>query len=119
MATVVVSTSKETTMRPLPRALRRARLWTSGLLTAAVVAVGALGVHLADDHAQALAAQTTSGTSSDTSGTTSTTGASGSSDSSGTDDSSSSSGSSDQSGFVAVAPLSNSGGQAQSGSGGS
>ncbi|WP_323095415.1 hypothetical protein [Intrasporangium sp. YIM S08009] len=113
-------------MSPVPRALSRARLWTSGLLTASTLLVGGIGVHLAQDHAASVA--TTSSTT-----TTTSSGASGSTRSSGTDDSSngtdtsssdtsssSSSGTSNQSsGFQAVVPLSGSGGQAQSGSGGS
>ena len=97
-------------MSTVPRALRRARLWTAGLMTASTVLVGAIGIHLAD--AQNPAAQTvatqTSSSSSDTS-----------SSSSGSDDSSSSDDSASSSGFSAVAPVSGSNAQAQTSSGGS
>ena len=100
-------------MSTVPRALRRARLWTAGLMTASTVLVGAIGIHLAD--AQNPAAQTvatqTSSSSSDTS--------SSSSGSSGSDDSSSSDDSASSSGFSAVAPVSGSNAQAQTSSGGS
>ena len=100
-------------MSTVPRALRRARLWTAGLMTASTVLVGAIGIHLAD--AQNPAAQTvatqTSSSSSDTS--------SSSSSSSGSDDSSSSDDSASSSGFSAVAPVSGSNAQAQTSSGGS
>lgn len=47
-------------MSTLPRALHRARLWTTGLLAASTVLVGALGFHLADAHAQAVATKSSS-----------------------------------------------------------
>ena len=100
-------------MSTVPRALRRARLWTAGLMTASTVLVGAIGIHLADAQnpaAQTVAAQTSS-SSSDTS--------SSSSSSSGSDDSSSSDDSASSSGFSAVAPVSGSNAQAQTSSGGS
>ena len=116
-------------MSPVPRALSRARLWTSGLLTASTLLVGGIGVHLAQDHAAAVAttSSTTTTTSSGSSGTSGTDDASNGSDASSADTSSSSSsgssGGSDtsnqSSGFQAVVPLSGSGAQAQSGSGGS
>ena len=103
-------------MSTVPRALRRARLWTAGLMTASTVLVGAIGIHLAD--AQNPAAQTvatqTSSSSSDTSSSSSS-----SSSSSGSDDSSSSDDAASSSGFSAVAPVSGSNAQAQTSSGGS
>ena len=109
-------------MSTVPRALRRARLWTAGLMAASTVLVGAIGIHLADAHTQAVATQTSFGTS-----------ASGSSGSSSSDDSSSTTSSSDDSsasdlggsssrsssGFGAVAPVGGSNAQAQTNSGGS
>ena len=92
-------------MSTVPRALSRARLWTAGLMTAATLAVGAVGVHLADAHTQAVATRTTTQTSSDSSGSSVSSGSS--------DDSSSSSG------FGAVVPVSGSNIQAQTNSGGS
>jgi len=107
-------------MSTVPRALRRARLWTAGLLTASTVLVGAIGIHLADAHTQAVATQTSFGTSA-----SSASGSSSSDDSSSTtsssDDSSASGlgGSSSSSGFGAVAPVGGSNAQAQTNSGGS
>ena len=105
-------------MSTLPRPLRRARLWTAGLLTASTVLVGAIGIHLADaqNATQTVATQTSSGTSDSTSSN-----ASSSSGSSGSSDTSSDSSSSDDSssGFTAVAPVSGSNVQAQTSSGGS
>jgi hypothetical protein len=102
-------------MSTLPRALRRARRWTAGLLTASTVLVGAIGIHLADAQnaaTQTVATQTSSGASdSSSSGASSSSGTS--SDASSSDDSSSSSG------FSAVAPVSGSNAQAQTSSGGS
>ena len=103
-----------------PRPLRRARLWTAGLLTASTVLVGAIGIHLADaqNATQTVATQTSSGTSDSTSSNaSSSSGSSGSSDTS--SDSSSSDDSSSSSGFSAVAPVSGSNVQAQTSSGGS
>ena len=110
-------------MSTLPRALRRARLWTAGLLTASTVLVGAIGIHLADaqNATQTVATQTSSGTSDSTSSnassSSSASSSSGSSDTS--SDSSSSDDSSSSSGFSAVAPVSGSNVQAQTSSGGS
>lgn len=104
-------------MSTLPRALRRARLWTAGLMSAATFAVGAMGLHLADAHTQAVATQTTAQTSSDSSGPSVSSSSSGSSDSSGS--SGSSADSSFGSGFGAVAPVNGSNAQAQTNSGGS
>ena len=109
-------------MSTVPRALRRARLWTAGLMTASTVLVGAIGIHLADAHTQAVATQTSFGTSA-----SSSSGSSSSDDSSSTtsssDDSSASglggSSSSSSSGFGAVAPVGGSNAQAQTNSGGS
>ena len=110
-------------MSTVPRALRRARLWTTGLLTASTVLVGAIGIHLADAHTQAVATQTSFGTSA-----SSASGSSSSDDSSSTTSSSdagasdlggSSSSSSSSSGFGAVAPVGGSNAQAQTNSGGS
>ena len=95
-------------MSPLPRALRRARVWTAGALTASTVLVGAIGVHLADAQTQTVATSTTS-TSSDTSSDTSSSDAS-------LSDTASDSGSS---AFSAVSPVSGSDSQAQTSSGGS
>ena len=106
-------------MSTVPRALRRARLWTAGLMTASTVLVGAIGIHLAD--AQTTTAQT-SATSSDTTSNASNASSdtsSSSSGSSGSDDSSSSDDSASSSGFSAVAPVSGSNAQAQTSSGGS
>ena len=86
-------------MSPLPRALRRARVWTAGALTASAVLVGAIGFHLADAQTQTVATTTTT-TSSDTSSS----------------DTSSDTGSS---AFSAVSPVSGSDSQAQTSSGGS
>jgi len=112
-------------MSTVPRALRRARLWTAGLLTASTVLVGAIGIHLADAHTQAVATQTSFGTSASSSSGSSSSGSSSSDDSSSTtsssDDSSASDlgGSSSSSGFGAVAPVGGSNAQAQTNSGGS
>ena len=111
-------------MSTLPRALHRARLWTTGVLTASTVLVGALGIHLADAHAQSVAARTSSsGTSSafGSGSSDSSSGSSGSSGRSGSFDRSSGSGS-DQgssSGFSPVSPVGAGGFQAQTNSGGS
>ena len=96
-------------MSTVPRALRRARLWTAGLMTAATVLVGAVGIHLADAQNQPVATQTTSQTTSQTS----------SDDSSSSTSSGSSDDSASTSGFSAVAPVSGSNAQAQTNSGGS
>jgi len=114
-------------MSTVPRALRRARLWTAGLMTASTVLVGAIGIHLADAHTQAVATQTSFGTSASSSSGSSSSGSSSSDDSSSTtrssDDSSASdlggSSSSSSSGFGAVAPVGGSNAQAQTNSGGS
>ena len=112
-------------MSTVPRALRRARLWTAGLLTASTVLVGAIGIHLADAHTQAVATQTSFGTSASSASGSSSSGSSSSDDSSSTtsssDDSSASGlgGSSSSSGFGAVAPVGGSNAQAQTNSGGS
>ena len=112
-------------MSTVPRALRRARLWTAALLTASTVLVGAIGIHLADAHTQAVATQTSFGTSASSSSGSSSSGSSSSDDSSSTtsssDDSSASDlgGSSSSSGFGAVAPVGGSNAQAQTNSGGS
>ncbi|MGO4601626.1 hypothetical protein [Terrabacter sp. 2YAF2] len=106
-------------MSTVPRALRRARLWTAGLMTASTVLVGAIGIHLAEAQTRTIATQTSFGTS-----------ASSSSGSSSSDDSSSTTSSSDagasdlgssssSSGFGAVAPVGGSNAQAQTNSGGS
>lgn len=106
-------------MSTVPRALRRARLWTAGLMTASTVLVGAIGIHLAEAQTRTVATQTSFGTS-----------ASSSSGSSSSDDSSSTTSSSDagasdlgssssSSGFGAVAPVGGSNAQAQTNSGGS
>jgi len=96
-------------MSPLPRALRRARVWTAGALTASTVLVGAIGVHLADAQTQTVATSTTS-TSSDTP----------SSDTSSSDTSSSDTSSdTGSSAFSAVSPVSRSDSQVQTSSGGS
>ena len=50
-------------MSTVPRALRRARLWTAGLMTASTVLVGVIGIHLADAQTRPAATQTSSGTS--------------------------------------------------------
>lgn len=105
-------------MSTLPRALRRARVWTAGALTASTVLVGVIGIHLADAQnvaTQTVATQTSSGSSDTTSSSAST--SSGSSDTS--SGSSSSDDSSASSGFSAVAPVSSSNVQAQTSSGGS
>ena len=109
-------------MSTVPRALRRARLWTAGLMTASTVLVGAIGIHLADAHTQAVATQTSFGTSA-----SSSSGSSSSDDSSSTTSSSDDSSASDlggsssgsSSGFGAVAPVGGSNAQAQTNSGGS
>lgn len=107
-------------MSTVPRALRRARLWTAGLMTASTVLVGAIGIHLAEAQTRTVATQTSFGTSA-----TSSSGSSSSDDSSTT--SSSDAGASDlggsssssSSGFGAVAPVGGSNAQAQTNSGGS
>jgi len=89
-------------------------------MTASTVLVGAIGIHLADAHTQAVATQTSFGTSA-----SSSSGSSSSDDSSSTtsssDDSSASGlgGSSSSSGFGAGAPVGGSNAQAQTNSGGS
>ncbi|GAA2498273.1 hypothetical protein [Terrabacter carboxydivorans] len=100
-------------MSTVPRALRRARLWTAGLMTAATVLVGAVGIHLADAQNQTVATQTTSQTSSQTTSQNSSDDSSSSTSSGSSDDSASTSG------FSAVAPVSGSNAQAQTNSGGS
>lgn len=106
-------------MSTLPRALRRARLWTTGLLTASTVLVGALGIHLADAHAQSVATQSSS------SGTSSTAFRSSDSDSSdqgSTDPGFSNQGFSNQgssSGFSPASPVGGSGLQPQTNTSGS
>ena len=99
-------------MSTVPRALRRARLWTAGLMTASTVLVGAIGIHLAD-------ARTTTAQTSSTSSDTTSNAWNATSSSSGSDDSSSSDDSASSSGFSAVAPVSGSNAQAQTSSGGS
>lgn len=101
-------------MSTVPRALRRARLWTAGLMTAATVLVGAVGIHLADAQNQTVATRTTSQSSSDDSGSSTSSTSSSSSSSSGSSDDSAST-----TGFGAVAPVSGSNAQAQTNSGGS
>jgi len=111
-------------MSTVPRALRRARLWTAGLMTASTVLVGAIGIHLAEAQTRTAATQTSFGTSA-----SSSSGSSSSDDSSSTtsssDDSSasdlggSSSSSNSSSGFGAVTPVGGSNVQAQTNSGGS
>lgn len=98
-------------MSTVPRALRRARRWTAGLLTASTVLVGAVGIHLAQTQGQTVATQNVSQSSSQTTGQTSgqDVGGSGSIDDSG----------SSSSGFGAVAPVGGSDAQAQTSSGGS
>jgi len=103
-------------MSTVPRALRRARLWTAGLMTASTVLVGAIGIHLADARtttARTVATQTSSGSSDTASNSSSSSGSSSSDDDGSSDDSASSSG------FSAVAPVSGSNAQAQTSSGGS
>jgi hypothetical protein len=78
-------------MSTVPRALRRARLWTAGLMTASTVLVGAIGIHLADAQTRPVATRTSFGTSA----------------------------SSSSSGFGAVSPVGGSNAQAQTNSGGS
>lgn len=108
-------------MSTVPRALRRARLWTAGLMTASTVLVGAIGIHLAEAQTRTVATQTSFGTSASTSS-----GSSSSDDSSSTTSSSDAgasdlggSSSSSSSGFGAVAPVGGSNAQAQTNSGGS
>ncbi|MEW1952095.1 hypothetical protein [Terrabacter sp. NPDC080008] len=116
-----------TVPRALPRALRRARLWTTGLLTASTVLVGVIGIHLAEDHAHSLAqsssAASGSGSGSSSSGSSGSAGFSnqGFSDQGSSNQGFSNSGSDQGSsaGFAPVAPLGGSGFSAQSNSGGS
>lgn len=117
-------------MSTVPRALRRARLWTAGLMTASTVLVGAIGIHLADAHTRTVATQTSVGASSssssgssssdDSSSTTNSSDDSSASDLGGSSSDSSSDSSSNSSlGFGAVAPVGGSNAQAQTNSGGS
>lgn len=105
-------------MSTVPRALRRARLWTAGLMTASTVLVGAIGIHLAEAQTQAVATQTSS-TTDDSAGPSSSTGSSGSSDDSSSSDDTTSNDTTSGSGFAAVAPVGGSNAQPQTSSGGS
>lgn len=118
-------------MRTLPRALHRARLWTTGLLTASTVLVGALGFHLADAHAQSLAARTPGATTNGSSSSGSSGDDLGQDSGSGFSDQDSGSGLSNQGlsnqgssqgssqGFSPVGPVSGGGFQPMTNSGGS
>lgn len=107
-------------MSTLPRALHRARLWTTGLLAASTVLVGALGFHLADAHAQAVATKSSSPATDGSSGSgSSDDGTSRDSSSRFSDQDSSQDLPSSGSGFSQVGPVGGGGFQPQTNSGGS
>lgn len=108
-------------MSTVPHALRRARLWTAGLMTASTVLVGAIGIHLADARTRPVTTQTSFGTSASSS--SSSAGTSSSTDpsttSSSDDDARAADLGSSGSGFSAVAPVGGSNAQPLTSSGGS